>query len=648
MQKFLTAITNPVGDIIPNAVITVVTLGGSPATIYSDNGVTPYPTNQVTTDSQGEFSFYAANGRYSYSIAAANYVTETYTDFLLFDPADAGAVDSTDVSYTATGTGAVLRNVSAKLNESVSVKDFGAVGDGVTDDTAAIQAAIDSLVTGGTVVLPTGVYKTTSTLTLNVEGVSLVGEGGLSGHFPVVVGSSGVVGQGAHTGATRVYGTFTSGPLVRVKKSSCALLDICFDGDETRRLAALSSNYGVWVEADDVAGAQTNRFYMARCRVTNQPSHGVVMVNSIVHSRLDMIDIDNIWGHGIYISGGVLSSRTNKTRPGQVQINLARISRNGGHSILVGGNDSAPSDVPYRVEIQNAECFYNCITPSILVDPANPVNGYISGENHHLKECAFDGRTEYPTPSDTHSGLMLRGAFLHVDTFRAIDCSLYAIRMSGHPALSSITRAVLISGLYISNTFRSTGYYNPAVYYGSDVRNVSVIASDSASSLVATLSSMTAGTYGYEEFNNSSNNDRPNSRRTVASSGFASSLGVVGTASNTAIGIDTAAYIEFSSGAQGVLVISGSVAARGSAVVFFRVGTSGHCTLVSSAGATVSVGTGALTTGTSDGVAGNLNVYADTATNRIYIKNRTTVSGNYGYTIFNIQPTITAGSLTVI
>jgi hypothetical protein len=79
------------------------------------------------------------------------------------------------VGYQPAGTGAVATNVQAKLRETVSVKDFGAVGDGVTDDTAAIQAAIDSI-TQGCVYIPQGAYKTTAAVTLKA-GVSIQGAG---------------------------------------------------------------------------------------------------------------------------------------------------------------------------------------------------------------------------------------------------------------------------------------------------------------------------------------------------------------------------------------------------------------------------------------------------------------------------------------
>jgi hypothetical protein len=73
--------------------------------------------------------------------------------------ADIGTADANNVTYTPAGTGAVQTTVQTKLRESVSVKDFGAVGDGVTDDTAAIQAALNA---GDLVFFPNGTYKITS------------------------------------------------------------------------------------------------------------------------------------------------------------------------------------------------------------------------------------------------------------------------------------------------------------------------------------------------------------------------------------------------------------------------------------------------------------------------------------------------------
>lgn len=73
---------------------------------------------------------------------------------------------------------AIVGQMADKLNAYIDVKaDFGAVGDGVADDTTDIQAAIDALPTGGgTVYFPPGTYKTTVTLVLpRGKSVRLVG-----------------------------------------------------------------------------------------------------------------------------------------------------------------------------------------------------------------------------------------------------------------------------------------------------------------------------------------------------------------------------------------------------------------------------------------------------------------------------------------
>lgn len=166
MQKYQDVIQDVHGNAIPDALVTVYVYNTlTLATIYSDNGLTVVPSSIVTTDSDGQFFFYADNGRYTLSISATNFAAELKTDITLFDQTDAGIA---------------------------SVKDYGAVGDGVTDDTAAIQAAITAVQTagGGPLNFPAGTYNISSTLTVSASNVMLAGAGGDTNHNVGTQGTS--------------------------------------------------------------------------------------------------------------------------------------------------------------------------------------------------------------------------------------------------------------------------------------------------------------------------------------------------------------------------------------------------------------------------------------------------------------------------
>ena len=88
------------------------------------------------------------------------------------------SVAAGSVSFTQTGTGAVATNLQARNEERVSVKDFGATGDGTTDDSVAIQLAIDAANYGErSLRIPAGEYYIgTTSLVINGP-IRIYGEG---------------------------------------------------------------------------------------------------------------------------------------------------------------------------------------------------------------------------------------------------------------------------------------------------------------------------------------------------------------------------------------------------------------------------------------------------------------------------------------
>jgi hypothetical protein len=177
------------GNVPPGAMAPVLAIGGSKihvcgfpanavpctnyATTYTDVTLTTACANtaQITlpgttqcvssTDQQGNFGFWVFPGEYAYTI--------TIPSGQSYGPYPIMTVNSgSQISYITppVAAGAVARTANGKMADITSVKDFGAKGDGSTDDTSDIQAAINyAILTGNALYFPAGTYITSAMLT---------------------------------------------------------------------------------------------------------------------------------------------------------------------------------------------------------------------------------------------------------------------------------------------------------------------------------------------------------------------------------------------------------------------------------------------------------------------------------------------------
>lgn len=163
-----------------------------------------------------------------------------------------------------------LTKVSYSMIEGAvaNVLDYGAVGDGVADDTAALQSAIDA---SSAVFFPAGNYKITSALTLNV-GNHLFGEDYQASRITVV---------GAIAGVTAIFATQTETGIV--------IDNLRIIGDSALSLDLLRFEKATAVSIRDCNIRQTSRSCLR-------------MDNNCINYLIERVRFENFVEYGIHAS----------------------------------------------------------------------------------------------------------------------------------------------------------------------------------------------------------------------------------------------------------------------------------------------------------------------------------------------------------
>lgn len=217
------------------------------ATFTSNSGLTSN-ANPIVLNSSGRLAnevWLTTGSNYKFALYdSASVLIATYDN--IPGVGDASAVlaslaassGSSLIGFIQSGTGAVAETVQAKLRQIVNVMDFGAAVDGVTDDTTAIQAALN---TTRSVYIPAGITCISATLKFKKTGQILCGAGDGDN------GGTGLTVIKAITNANLKMISWFDGTL---HYSNCSVRDLLLNGNalanQGLRLYDDSSAGGCW------------------------------------------------------------------------------------------------------------------------------------------------------------------------------------------------------------------------------------------------------------------------------------------------------------------------------------------------------------------------------------------------------------------
>jgi Pectate lyase superfamily protein len=160
--------------------------------------------------------------------------------------------DARYLNVTATG-GTTPRSLPDRFADVINVKDYGATGRGVADDTAAIQAALNAIPAGGAAVyFPTGVYLISAPLIVPLTGLSLNGI------------DNGIKLYGDGMGFTRFVTSMPASPFITcMVASGTSMFGLTIEG---MLFQTYAGNYNSW----HIIVQNVHDFTLRRCSLLSQ------------------------------------------------------------------------------------------------------------------------------------------------------------------------------------------------------------------------------------------------------------------------------------------------------------------------------------------------------------------------------------------
>lgn len=260
------------------------------------------------------------------------------------------------VSFLPSGIATAVRTVISKLRDTVSVKDFGAVGDGVVDDTAAMQLAHN---TGRLVYYPAGTYLFTNGL--NITSGGIVGDGMtqtvLKSNDATTANLINYIGNYAASGNVPKFADFkvTGNPA----KTSGAGLSVSPATDETEYL--YFSNVTLENLPVGVAFERASLWKIIGCNFLACATAGVIVRNLNVSDAGDSVIVGCVFnnpfstGDGVFQqSSGGLKIIGNKFLGGNSAYKLSYNSSAGGTSVLIIADNSIEQMADSGIVFENS------------------------------------------------------------------------------------------------------------------------------------------------------------------------------------------------------------------------------------------------------------------------------------------------------